>query len=169
MTSISPIFDQCLGITDSEKALSMPLYDERGYRQRHPHGHPYDHFLSSMPLVFPGHEPQNARINTSYVFCSSRSDTLPYHHPHTSFSVRPRSAQQPHSCSFCSRSFARRHDLDRHTRVHTGLKPYLCPCCFRAFARSDARGRHFRSEEACQQGDPALGTLGRKDATSTCR
>ncbi|KAI7882344.1 hypothetical protein K492DRAFT_111737, partial [Lichtheimia hyalospora FSU 10163] len=50
-----------------------------------------------------------------------------------------------HECGYCLRTFARRHDLERHTRVHTGIKPYVCPCCLRAFIRSDARGRHFRS------------------------
>ncbi|KAI7883860.1 hypothetical protein K492DRAFT_112689, partial [Lichtheimia hyalospora FSU 10163] len=49
-----------------------------------------------------------------------------------------------HPCPFCSRTFARRHDLERHTRVHTGIKPYVCPCCLKGFPRSDARGRHFR-------------------------
>ncbi|ORZ02892.1 hypothetical protein BCR43DRAFT_423168, partial [Syncephalastrum racemosum] len=49
-----------------------------------------------------------------------------------------------HQCAYCPRSFARRHDLDRHSRVHTGVKPYVCPCCQKQFARSDARGRHFK-------------------------
>ena len=63
---------------------------------------------------------------------------------------------RPHQCAVCTRTFARRHDLERHTRVHTGIKPYVCPCCLKAFPRSDARGRHFRNEPKCRTGPEVL-------------
>ncbi|KAI9322388.1 hypothetical protein BX666DRAFT_1835972, partial [Dichotomocladium elegans] len=53
-------------------------------------------------------------------------------------------------CYLCSRAFARKHDLQRHIRVHTGAKPYACLCCKKAFARTDALKRHLRMEEACR-------------------
>lgn len=53
-------------------------------------------------------------------------------------------------CPMCPRAFARKHDLQRHIRVHTGVKPYGCPCCQRSFARTDALRRHFRMEETCR-------------------
>ncbi|KAH8551367.1 hypothetical protein BGW37DRAFT_493380 [Umbelopsis sp. PMI_123] len=53
-------------------------------------------------------------------------------------------------CPMCPRAFARKHDLQRHIRVHTGAKPYVCPCCQRSFARTDALRRHFRMEETCR-------------------
>lgn len=53
-------------------------------------------------------------------------------------------------CPMCPRAFARKHDLQRHIRVHTGVKPYVCPCCQRSFARTDALRRHFRMEESCR-------------------
>ncbi|KAJ2965124.1 hypothetical protein NQZ79_g177 [Umbelopsis isabellina] len=53
-------------------------------------------------------------------------------------------------CPMCPRAFARKHDLQRHIRVHTGAKPYSCPCCHRSFARTDALRRHFRMEESCR-------------------
>ncbi|OBZ85098.1 Krueppel-like factor 15 [Choanephora cucurbitarum] len=56
-----------------------------------------------------------------------------------------------HACTFCPRIFSRRHDLERHRRVHTGVKPYQCPHCQKAFSRSDARGRHFHSSPSCLQ------------------
>lgn len=60
------------------------------------------------------------------------------------------------SCSYCNRSFARKYDVARHKRIHTGIKPYICPCCNKGFARSDARVRHFRTEFSCKNGADKL-------------
>ncbi|KAL0091177.1 hypothetical protein F4703DRAFT_1710600, partial [Phycomyces blakesleeanus] len=49
---------------------------------------------------------------------------------------------KPHGCTVCEKSFARKHDLGRHMRIHTGDKPYMCLCCKKAFARTDALSRH---------------------------
>ncbi|CDH58621.1 hypothetical protein RO3G_12338 [Lichtheimia corymbifera JMRC:FSU:9682] len=57
---------------------------------------------------------------------------------------------RPFACPMCSRAFKRKHDLQRHVRVHTGAKPYACLCCKKAFARTDALKRHLRMEEACR-------------------
>lgn len=62
----------------------------------------------------------------------------------------PTSDNRPYQCHLCSRSFARKHDLQRHIRVHTGDKPYACLCCKKAFARTDALKRHLRMEEVCR-------------------
>ncbi|KAI8149827.1 hypothetical protein BJV82DRAFT_491945, partial [Fennellomyces sp. T-0311] len=51
---------------------------------------------------------------------------------------------RPYPCYLCTRAFARKHDLQRHIRVHTGAKPYACLCCKKAFARTDALKRHLR-------------------------
>ncbi|KAG1057056.1 hypothetical protein G6F43_001080 [Rhizopus delemar] len=55
-----------------------------------------------------------------------------------------------YDCNICPRSFARKHDLQRHIRVHTGAKPYYCLNCEKSFARTDALKRHLRMEESCR-------------------
>ncbi|KAL0090098.1 hypothetical protein J3Q64DRAFT_1636945 [Phycomyces blakesleeanus] len=57
---------------------------------------------------------------------------------------------RPYQCHDCHRAFARKHDLQRHSRVHTGLKPYSCAGCKKAFARTDALKRHLRMEDVCR-------------------
>jgi len=54
-------------------------------------------------------------------------------------------------CDGCDALFARKHDLDRHRRIHTLEAPYLCRGCMRSYRRSDARKRHWDQEPACAQ------------------
>ncbi|ORX65649.1 hypothetical protein K493DRAFT_154850, partial [Basidiobolus meristosporus CBS 931.73] len=51
---------------------------------------------------------------------------------------------RPFQCDHCERAFTRKHDLQRHVRLHTGDKPYHCIVCNRGFARVDSRQRHYR-------------------------
>lgn len=76
------------------------------------------------------------------------SDTPSYSFDNYTLAIS--SDSRPYSCHFCSRAFARKHDLQRHIRVHTGEKPYSCPCCKKAFSRTDALKRHLRMEERCK-------------------
>lgn len=69
----------------------------------------------------------------------------------SSHSVEEKQADsKPYDCKTCPRLFARKHDLQRHNRIHTGEKPYVCTCCNMAFARTDALKRHLRMEEQCR-------------------
>jgi hypothetical protein len=70
--------------------------------------------------------------------------------PIVSIATTTASDIRPYQCQICDRSFARKHDLQRHIRVHTGDKPYACLCCNKAFARTDALKRHLRMEEVCR-------------------
>ncbi|ORX58910.1 hypothetical protein DM01DRAFT_250375 [Hesseltinella vesiculosa] len=81
------------------------------------------------------------------------NDTVgPLHSPQTYGKLLPGSQHlgRPFGCLHCPRAFARKHDLQRHERVHTGAKPYLCVACKKAFARTDALKRHLRVEEVCR-------------------
>lgn len=127
--------------------------------------------LSSEPLsTYDTHfrQPISRRQSSSSCTSSSSSSnnsnisiSSNYMDHHNSKSCGNGASNRAHPCPFCSRTFARRHDLERHTRVHTGIKPYVCPCCLKGFPRSDARGRHFRNETACHLGPQVLAWMKR--------
>ncbi|KAI7876624.1 uncharacterized protein EV154DRAFT_525762 [Mucor mucedo] len=87
--------------------------------------------------------PTRSSYSTSCTPSSSPASST-IHHPKKSNDARP------YPCKSCKRAFARKHDLQRHERVHSGDKPYVCPCCKKAFARTDALKRHLRMEEHCR-------------------
>ncbi|OBZ85993.1 Regulatory protein MIG1 [Choanephora cucurbitarum] len=112
--------------------------------------------LPYLPNTFP-FDPQNDALfyldwPRHSVADNQSSCSSPLSSPIPSFYEKPKvKTDRPYSCHLCPRAFARKHDLQRHIRVHTGDKPYACPCCKKAFARTDALKRHLRVEEDCRK------------------
>ncbi|KAF1806577.1 hypothetical protein FB192DRAFT_1294606, partial [Mucor lusitanicus] len=106
---------------------------------------------------------------TSSISSSSRQASLSPIEENTTFFdlLAAVEEERPHKCLYCTRAFSRRHDLERHVRVHTGVKPYHCPCCQKSFARSDARGRHFQSDPLCSQNDQVQKLIHKRKARTT--
>ncbi len=65
--------------------------------------------------------------------------------------------ERPFTCPTCSSKFRRLHDLKRHMKLHSGEKPFICGHCGRRFARQDALNRHNKTKEAGKPGCVSLG------------
>ena len=60
---------------------------------------------------------------------------------------RVHAVHRPFRCAFCPASFARNHDLKRHTKLHE-KKGWQCAGCDKMFSRRDAIKRHKNSSAA---------------------
>ena len=47
------------------------------------------------------------------------------------------------SCSVCKKVFTRQHNLERHSRVHTGEKSFMCSTCGKKFTQK----AHLKAHE----------------------
>ncbi|KAF2430040.1 hypothetical protein EJ08DRAFT_258888 [Tothia fuscella] len=59
---------------------------------------------------------------------------------------------RPFSCGKCDRTFARRHDRERHQKGHLGEQRYVCDNggCGKHFTRAEGLRNHFKSEIGMQ-------------------
>ncbi|PAA52516.1 hypothetical protein BOX15_Mlig029039g2 [Macrostomum lignano] len=48
-------------------------------------------------------------------------------------------------CAYCGKSFNRKFCLERHERLHTGVRPYACQICGERYIRLEDQKRHMRS------------------------
>ncbi|KAI9333843.1 hypothetical protein BDR26DRAFT_823297 [Obelidium mucronatum] len=63
------------------------------------------------------------------------------------------SGLRPHTCELCEASFARKHDLQRHTRtLHATNRPFKCNTCSLSFTQSEQLKRHHVQEKQCVRG-----------------
>ena len=50
--------------------------------------------------------------------------------------------EKSYLCTQCNKMFARKSDLGRHLRTHTGEKPYSCSHCEKMFSQNSSLQRH---------------------------
>uniref|UniRef100_A0A0K3CHU0 C2H2-type domain-containing protein n=1 Tax=Rhodotorula toruloides TaxID=5286 RepID=A0A0K3CHU0_RHOTO len=100
--------------------------------QPHPRPPPLPSTSRLSPLTIPSDSSPSSSTTTSPVSLAG-SSTLP-----PTGGVLPKK----YVCEVCATAFARRNDLVRHFRGHTGETPFECRKCGAKFKRSDARKRH---------------------------
>lgn len=51
-------------------------------------------------------------------------------------------------CLHCGKTFSQKGNMERHMRLHTGIKPYRCHLCRRSFSRKEALLGHISQDHA---------------------
>ncbi|XP_014780669.1 zinc finger protein Xfin [Octopus bimaculoides] len=96
----------------------------------------------------PNHQQQtHVEIDNSKSHQSIKHPFKPDSNPNpgilTGYEVKP-TAERPHLCTECYKTFIRSADLRIHMRTHTGERPFCCDICPKAFSQTSHLIKHKR-------------------------
>ncbi|OIW24909.1 hypothetical protein CONLIGDRAFT_583694 [Coniochaeta ligniaria NRRL 30616] len=125
-------------------AQSVPLD-----RAPSPHGSEHSRYSGHMNASYPSptvmNVPMMGQMGHSPVGLPGMPPALPHgvvYRP----TDHPTQAPKAYPCSTCGKAFARRSDLARHERIHSGIRPHVCdyPGCGKQFIQRSALTVHQR-------------------------
>ncbi|KYK54956.1 zinc finger domain-containing protein [Drechmeria coniospora] len=138
--------------SDMERSVSPHMSEHSSYSTPHSmsrsYGSPSVMQSSMQPTMhMPTSIPNTLAMNTYHDMSGAISHvtSMSLHHlpPHQ---PQPEQPLKAYPCSTCGKAFARRSDLARHERIHSGVRPHVCeyPNCGKQFIQRSALTVHQR-------------------------
>lgn len=90
-------------------------------------------------------ESSNSTSTTTSISTSSSSNNNKYSYKERKQKHHEETNRAKFSCSTCNKLFNRQQDVNRHERIHTGVKDFHCDICFTPFPRKDTLLRHTKN------------------------